>query len=97
MAKPKKKKVFKVGDEVLVKSFAGPQIHVRLTEKVVVEPSKGNTMDWPGYSGFKAVPLYQHELEILKKHGVPAGQVEDYDGKEKHTWVFDYHIIKKAK
>ena len=64
---------YKKDDIVLVKSRAGdviPSIHVRLLEREVVSPRKGNRIDWPGYSGWMATPIYQKEIAILKKNGV---------------------------
>ena len=61
---------YKEEDIVLVKSRAGaaiPPIHVRLLEREIRAPSKSNTFDWPGYSGWMATPIYQKEIEILKK------------------------------
>jgi len=61
---------YKKEDIVLVKSCAGPAIphlHVRLLEREVVPPCKGNHIDWPGYSGWTATPVYQKEIEILRK------------------------------
>ena len=85
---------YQKNDIVLVKSVAGdaiPPIHVRLLEKEIREPSKGNTFDWPGYSGWKATPIYQKEIEILKKEwNIPLTKAN-----EDLTFVYDKDIIKK--
>ena len=86
----------KVGDIVLVKSPAGdviPNIHVKLLKRVVVKPSKGNKVDWPGYSGWEATPVFQEEIDALwKEWNIPlrnAGQDQ--------TFVYDESIIKKPR
>ena len=88
------KSKYKKNDIVLVKSVAGdeiPHIHVKLLERVVVKPQKGNNMDWPGYSGWEAEALYESELAILrKKWSIPLKVGSS-------TWVYDDNIIKKEK
>jgi hypothetical protein len=85
---------YQKNDIVLVKSVAGdaiPLIHVRLLEREVISPSKGNTFDWPGYSGWMATPIYQKEIEILKKEwSIPLTKVN-----KDLTFVYDDDIIKK--
>ena len=81
-------------DIVLVKSIAGPavpSIHVRLLERKVVAPCKGNRIDWPGYSGWMATPIYQKEIEILRKEwSIPLKKAN-----KDLTFVYDDDIIKK--
>ena len=96
------KRKFKIGDIVLVKSPAGdciPNIHVRLLKRVVVNPTKGRyvgirkTMDWPGYSGWEATPVFQEEIDYLNKEwSIPLTQPG-----EDITFVFDRLIIKKPR
>jgi hypothetical protein len=85
----------KIGDIVLVKSMAGDSItpvHVRLLEKVVVKPSKGNTFDWPGYSGWNAEMVFQEEIDFLRKEwNIPFEKIGD------KTFVYDYCILKKPR
>ncbi len=85
---------YKTGDVVLVKSSAGeaiPHIHVRLLKKITVKPRKGNSFDWPGYSGWEATPIYQNEIDILKKEwSIPLTTPE-----KDLTFVYDRDIIKK--
>tara|TARA_R110000744_G_scaffold94780_1_gene183158 strand:+ start:2809 stop:3078 length:270 start_codon:yes stop_codon:yes gene_type:complete len=85
---------YKIDDIVLVKSGVGetiPNIHVRLLERVIIKPRKGNNMDWPGYSGWEATPVYQEEIDILrKKWSIPLKT----PGKDL-TFVYDRDIIKK--
>ena len=85
---------YKEEDIVLAKSIAGPAIppiHVRLLEREVVAPRKGNRIDWPGYSGWMATPIYQKEIEILKKEwSIPLTKVN-----KDLTFVYDDDIIKK--
>jgi len=85
---------YKKEDIVLVKSCAGPEIphtHVRLLEREVIPPRKGNRIDWPGYSGWMATPIYQKEIEILKKEwNIPFKKAN-----KDLTFVYDKNIIKK--
>ena len=85
---------YKKEDIVLVKSCAGPEIppiHVRLLEREVVAPRKGNRIDWPGYSGWTATPVYQKEIESLrKKWSIPFKKAN-----KDLTFVCDDDIIKK--
>ena len=70
-----KKSKYKAGDVVLVKSPAGdsiPHIHVKLLRRVVVDPVPSkrigfkSSMDWPGYSGWEATPVFQSEIDLAK-------------------------------
>ena len=87
---------YKVGDIVLVSSPAGeviPKIHVRLLKRIEVKPSKGNRMDWPGYSGWEATPVFQEEIDnIRKKWSIPLTNPE-----EDITFVYDGSIVKKPR
>jgi hypothetical protein len=87
---------YKVGDIVLVSSPAGeviPKIHVRLLKRIEVKPSKGNRMDWPGYSGWEATPVFQEEIDDLrKKWNIPLTNPE-----EDITFVYDESIVKKPR
>ena len=85
---------YKIGDIVLVKSGAGnaiPHFHVKLLKRIIVKKRKGRTFDWPEYSGWEATPVYQNEIDILrKKWSIP------YTKPEKDlTFVYDRDIIKK--
>ena len=92
---------YKVGDIVLVKSPAGdaiPNIHVKLTLRIVVKPRQGKrvgirmTMDWPGYSGWEAEIVYQEEADMLRKEwSIP------FSGPGDKTFVYDDNIIKKPR
>jgi hypothetical protein len=85
----------KKGDIVLVKSPAGNSIshvHVRLVERVVVKPSKGNTFDWPGYSGWNAELVFQEEVDYLRKEwSIPFKKIGD------ETFVYDRCIVRKPR
>lgn len=80
----------------MVRSPAGdviPNIHVELLERVVVKPSRGNTMDWPGYSGWEARLVFQEEADFLRTNwSIPYKNVED-----SQTFVYDSSIIKKPR
>ncbi|HIL26835.1 MAG TPA: hypothetical protein EYG21_05540 [Nitrospinaceae bacterium] len=87
---------YKKGDIVVVRSPAGegiPSIHVKLLNRIKVAPHKGNSMDWPGYSGWEATPIYQEEIDILRKQwSIPLKK----PGKDL-TFVYDRDIIRKEK
>ena len=80
---------------MLVKSPAGDTItpmHVKLVERVIVKPSKGNTFDWPGYSGWEAELVFQEEADYMKKEwNIP------FEGVGSKTFVYDWCIIKKPR
>lgn len=77
---------YEKNDIVLVKSFAGPDVKVRLVQRFV--PKKN---EW-GASGWDAVLVYKSDVLKLIKKGVPYKK----DTKPK-VWVFDWEIIKKIK
>lgn len=85
---------YKKNDIVVVRSSAGediPLIHVKLLNYIKVEARKGNSMDWPGYSGWEATPVYQEEVDMLRKRwSIPLKT----PGKDL-TFVYDRDIIKK--
>ena len=98
----KKRKNYKLNDIVLVSSPAGdviPNVHVKLKKRIVVKERKGKlvgfkkSMDWPGYSGWEAVLVYQDEVDMLRKNwSIPYKKPG-----EDVIFVYDYNIIKKTK
>lgn len=93
---------YKSGDIVLVRSSAGAciqNIHVKLLKRVVVKPTKGKqvgmrrTMDWPGYSGWEATPVYQIECDILRT----TWSIPFTKPGEDITFVYDENIVKKPR
>ena len=97
-----KKTRYKPGDIVLVKSPAGdciPMMHVKLLKRVIVESRKGRkvglktSMDWPGYSGWDATPVFQEEIDILRKEWSIPFTAPGAD----ETWVYDRNIVKKPR
>ena len=85
----------KEGDIVLAKSPAGdciPATHVRLLKRVDVKASKGNTIDWSGYSGWEAELTVPEEADMLRKTwSIPFQFPNDIK-----TFVFDHCILKKV-
>ena len=75
---------YKAGDVVLVNSFAGPKVHVKL-KKRVLKPKKG----W-GADGWDAQLIYKKDVDKLRKNGVPYKK----DTKPM-VFVFDWHLIKR--
>ena len=50
-------------------------------------------MDWPGYSGWEATPVFQEEIDILRKEwSIPFTQPD-----VEMTFVYDSSIISRAK
>ena len=76
---------YKVGDIVLVESFAGPQVRVRLKTRII-KPNNG----W-GADGWDAVIIYKKDVDALISSGVPYKR-----GSKPTTFVFDEDIIKKV-
>ncbi len=90
------------GDIVLVKSVAGqsiPAFHVKLVSRVIVKETKPKFngfkwgMDWPGYSGWEAVTVYQKEIDVLRK----AWSIPYTTPGEDVVFVYDEDIIRKEK
>ncbi len=79
-------KSLKPNDIVLVESFAGPKVHVKLLKRIL-KPKDG----W-GVNGWEAELIYQNEIEQLRKSGVPYKK-----NSKPIVWVFDYHIISKKR
>jgi len=75
---------YKKNDVVLVKSFAGPNVKVRLLKRVVPEKNQ-----W-GATGWEATIIYKKDVEKLIKHGVPYAK-----NSKPEVWVFDWQIIGK--
>tara|TARA_R110002020_G_scaffold466237_1_gene688660 strand:- start:3 stop:248 length:246 start_codon:yes stop_codon:yes gene_type:complete len=75
---------YNVNDVVLVHSFAGPKVHVKL-KKRVLKPK-----NFWGADGWDAQIIYKKDVDTLRKHGVPYKK-----GEKPIVFVFDWHIIKK--
>lgn len=90
----KRKRKFKEGNVVIVKSPAGdaiPDIHVRLLERIERKPSKGRTLDWPGYVGWEAEIVYQSEADMLRRDwSIP------YEGPGDRLFVYERNIVKRV-
>ena len=76
---------YKTGDIVLVSSFAGLDVKVRLEER---HKPTSNGFDW-GASGWDATIIYKKDVDKLRQNGVPYKS-----GEKPQVWVFDYEIIK---
>ena len=77
---------YKVGDVVLVESFAGPKVQVRLEERLL------KPKDFWGADGWDAQLIYKKDVDSLRKNGVPYKK----DSKPV-VFVFDWQIIKKKR
>jgi hypothetical protein len=81
----KSKESYQKSDIVLVSSFVSPEVHVQL-KKRILKPKKG----W-GADGWDAQIIYEKDVNILRKSGVP------YKKDEKPiVFVFDWQLIKKC-
>ena len=83
----KLKKKYTKNDRVLVKSFAGPNVCVRLLKRYIAKQSQHKL----GVDGWEAQIANQREVEKLRKKGVPYRKSE-----KPKVWVFDFEIIKKC-
>ena len=83
----KLKKKYTKNDKVLVKSFAGPNVCVRLLKRYIAKQSQHKL----GVDGWEAQITNQKEVEKLRKKGVPYKK-----GEKPKVWVFDWEIIKKC-
>ena len=83
----KLKKRYTKNDRVLVKSFAGPNVCVRLLKRYIAKQSQHKL----GVDGWEAQITNQKEIEKLRKKGVPYKR-----GEKPKVWVFDFEIIKKC-
>jgi hypothetical protein len=97
-----KKSKYRIGDTVLVKSPAGdaiPKIHVKLLRRIVVDPTPGKrvgfktTMDWPGYAGWEATPVFQSEIDALRRDWCIPLVKANVDV----TFVYDECIVRKPR
>ena len=77
---------YKIGDVVLVKSFAGPNVRVTLKNRYIAAESELKL----GVDGWEAQITLQRDVEKLRKRGIPYRK-----GEKPMVWVFDHHIIKK--
>jgi len=77
---------YKVGDVVLVDSFAGPKVRVRLKERLL------KPKDFWGADGWNAQLIYKKEVNSLRKNGVPYKK----DSKPV-VFVFDWQMIKRKR
>ena len=74
---------YKTGDIILAKSFAGPEVYVRLKKRITSK--KGWDAD-----GWDGVIIYKKDVDALRKKGVP------YEKNQKPmVFVFDWQMIKK--
>ena len=83
----KSKKRYTKNDRVLVKSFAGPNVCVRLLKRYIAKQSQHKL----GVDGWEAQITNQKEVDKLRKKGVPYKK-----GEKPNVWVFDWEIIKKC-
>ena len=83
----KSKRQYIKNDNVLVKSYAGPDVCVVLKKRYIARQSKSKL----GVDGWEAQIINQKEVDKLRKRGVPYTK-----GEKPMVWVFDWEIIKKC-
>ena len=83
----KSKRQYRNGDRVLVRSFAGPNVRVKLLSRYIAKDSEHKL----GVDGWNAVITNQKEVDKLRKRGVPYRK-----GEKPKVWVFDWQIIEKC-
>ena len=74
---------YETDDIVLVSSYAGPEVRVRLKKRSVKRE------DGFGVDGWHAVIIYKKDVDKLRQNGVPYKK-----GGKPNVWVFDFEIIK---
>jgi hypothetical protein len=75
---------YKINDIVFVKSFAGPNVFVRLKKRTLKQKNIWSADGW------EANIIYKKDINQLIKSGVPYKR-----GKQPRVFVFDWQIIKK--
>ena len=86
MDKTKILKNLNPGYILLVNSFAGPKVYVKVTRVIFKEKEA-----W-GADGCEGVLIYEEDVKSLISSGVPYK-----DLKNQNVWVFDFQIIKKIR
>ncbi len=81
-------KSYRKNDIVLVKSYAGPDVCVKLLKRYKVEKSKHKL----GVDGWDAQIVMSKYVNKLRKHGVPYRKEE-----RPIVFVADWQIIKKCR
>jgi len=79
---------YKVNDIVLVKSIAGPNVHVKLIKRPDVHVRLIKRIE--KHQRWDAVLINEEDIKALRKAGVPYPKKDT-----KEVWVFDEEIIKK--
>jgi len=75
---------YEKNDIVLVRSFAGPDVKVKLIKRVVPKKNQWGALGW------EATIVYKKDVEKLIKCGVPYAK-----NSKPEVWVFDWQIIEK--
>ena len=86
MNKRKSVKNIKPGNILLVESFAGPRVHVKVTKEFFKKKD-----EW-GADGWDGILIYESDIKALITAGVPYETNKDHE-----VWVFNFQIIKKIK
>jgi hypothetical protein len=76
---------YQKNDIALVRSFVSHEVQVQL-KKRILKPKKG----W-GADGWDAQIIYEKDVNILRKSGVPYKK-----GEKPIVFVFDWQLIKKC-
>ena len=84
----KLKKVYRKNDIVLVKTFAGLDVCVKLLKRYEIQKQQLKL----GVDGWEAKIYYQKDVDKLRKRGVPYSRDE-----KPMVFVADWQIIKKCR
>jgi len=76
--------MYKKGDIVLVRSFAGPEVYVKLLNRLT------KPKDYWGADGWEALLINEKDVQKLRERGVPYPKKGN-----REVWVFDEDIIKR--
>ncbi len=68
-------------------------VALKLIKRIEVKPSKGSSMDWPGYVGWDAELINRKEIEYLRKrYSIPFKYPKDIT-----TFIYEDEIIELFK
>lgn len=76
----------KKGDIIVVNTFAGVDVSVKLLERIEIPKEK----QWGGYGGWKTKLAYKEDVKKLQEAGVPILS-------EDESWIYDWQIIDNAR
>jgi len=74
-------------------SYKSSKIHLKKLPTKGKQVGLRRTLDWPGYTGWEATPIFQEEIDVLRKEwSIPFSTPG-----EDVTFVYEDDIIKKPR